>query len=80
VLATEGARLQHRFPGEFDAIVRGMIEPLAALPGVSALDARSVHAVTWSVVEAKLRGDAITRDEARAHVLAFCGAAIGFDA
>ena len=80
VLATEGARLQHEFPEEFDAIVRAMIEPLAELPGISALDARSIHAVTWAVVEAKLRGDPITRDEARAHVLAFCGAAIGYSA
>jgi AcrR family transcriptional regulator len=80
VLATEGARLQHQFPEEFDGIVRGIIEPLEALPGISALDARSIHAVAWAVVEAKLRGDPITRDEARAHVLTFCAAAIGLDA
>ena len=57
-----------------------MVEPLAELPGISALDARSIHAVTWAVVEAKLRGDPISRDDARAHVLAFCSAAIGFGA
>jgi AcrR family transcriptional regulator len=81
VLAHEGARLQHDFAPEFDAIVRGIVDPLAeALANVSEqpdVDARTIHAIAWSFVEAKLRGDTVTRAEARAHILRFCLPALG---
>jgi AcrR family transcriptional regulator len=82
VLAAEGARLQGDFPEEFAAIVAGAVEPLArvlrAFPGADAgLDARSIYALTWELVQAKLAGAAIDRATAHAHVLRFCLPAIG---
>src|SRR5262245_37399930 len=82
VLAREGARSQADFPEEFAAIVAGAVEPLIAvlraLPSPDPVaDAWSVYAVTWELVQQKLRGATITRDEARAHALRFCLPALG---
>jgi AcrR family transcriptional regulator len=84
VLAAEGARLQAEFPTEFAAIEAGLVAPLAeALRRVPTAeperDAWSVHAVTWSVVGARLRGEELTSEEARRHVLRFCLPALGLD-
>jgi AcrR family transcriptional regulator len=81
-LAKEGLRLQAEFPAQFAAIVDGVINPLAevlcAFPAAHPeRDARSIHAVAWSLVAERLAGGAITRDEARAHVLRFCLPVIG---
>jgi AcrR family transcriptional regulator len=81
-LAKEGLRLQAQFPREFAVIVAGILDPLVALLQVVPTqdperDARSMHAITWGLVEDKLAGDAITRYEARAHALRFCLPVIG---
>lgn len=81
-LSREGLRLRAEFPGEFAAILAGVVEPLAeVLRGIPtpdpARDAASIHAVTWAVVEEKLAGGKVTREEARRHVLRFCLNAVG---
>jgi AcrR family transcriptional regulator len=80
-LAREGMRLEAEHPAEFARIVTDVLDPLVgvlrrAKSPEPERDARSIHAVTWSLVEEKLAGGAITRDEARAHALRFCRAAI----
>jgi AcrR family transcriptional regulator len=82
VLAREGARLQADFPTEFAGIVAGAVAPLAevlaAFPAANPeRDAWSIHAVTWDLVQQKLHGRPITRDEAKQHVLRFCLPALG---
>jgi AcrR family transcriptional regulator len=82
VLATEGARSEVDFREEFAAIVAGAVAPLEdvlrELPTPDpARDSWSVYAVTWELVQQKLRGAPITRDEARSHVLRFCLPALG---
>ena len=77
VLLREGARLQADFPAEFAAIVSGAVAPLetalVALPSPDPeRDAWSVYAVTWELVQQKLRGAPTTRADARAHALRFC--------
>jgi AcrR family transcriptional regulator len=84
VLAREGARTQTDFPAEFAAIVAGAVDPLEAalreLPSPDpARDAWSVYAVTWELVQQKLRGKPVTRAEAKAHVLRFCLPALGLE-
>ncbi|GIU87007.1 MAG: TetR family transcriptional regulator [Acidimicrobiia bacterium] len=81
-LAREGLRLRGEHPARFAAILAGVVEPLAAVLRTVPTpdperDAASIHAVTWAVVEEKLAGGGPTRDEARAHVLRFCLAAVG---
>jgi AcrR family transcriptional regulator len=82
VLAREGVRSQADFPAEFAAIVAGAVDPLEAalceLPSPDpARDAWSVYAVTWELVQQKLRGAPITRAQAKAHVLRFCLPGLG---
>jgi AcrR family transcriptional regulator len=82
VLANEGARLQSDFPQEFGAILAGAVDPLVevlrAFPAADPeLDARSIYAITWELVQAKLGGAAIDRATAREQVLRFCLPAIG---
>jgi AcrR family transcriptional regulator len=82
VLRAEGGRLQADFPDEFAKILAGAVDPLVAVlrgfPDADPeLDAWSIYAVTWRLVEGKLRGDAIDRPSARAHVLRFCLPALG---
>ena len=81
-LAKEGLRLQAEFPREFAQIVAGVLDPLVALLRVVPTDdperdARSMHAITWALVEDKLAGEALTREEARSHALRFCLPVIG---
>jgi AcrR family transcriptional regulator len=78
-LAKEGLRLQAEFPNEFAAIANGVIEPLSAVLAAlgdkhATRDARSIHAIVWALVEEKLAGGDLTRDDAKAHVLRFCKA------
>ena len=71
VLVAEGSRLQADFPDEFATILAGAVDPLIALvwavPDADPeLDAWSIYAITWELVEAKLRGSGIDRrDRAR---------------
>ena len=61
VLAAEGARLQADFPEEFAAILAGAVDPLdraaraRCRARIPSRDAWSIYAVTWELVEAKLR-------------------------
>jgi AcrR family transcriptional regulator len=85
VLATEGARAQADFPEEFAAIVAGAVRPLEAvlreIPSADPpRDAWSIYAVTWELVQQKLRGAHIDLAGARAHVLRFCLPALGLGA
>jgi len=88
VLWTEGRRLQHEFPDEFARIADAVIEPIervleagradGTFPDAEpARDARSIHAVTWALVEARLAGDGTDLASARAQVLRFCLPALG---
>ena len=80
-LAREGMHLRAEFPQQFDAIIASVLDPLVAVlqafPTTSpARDARTIHAVTWELVEERMRGSKLTLEEARAHVLRFCVPAI----
>jgi AcrR family transcriptional regulator len=81
-LANEGLRLQAVFPTQFATIVEGVLDPLVNV--LRALrsphpqrDARSIHAIAWALVAERLAGGALTRDEAKDHVLRFCEPVIG---
>jgi AcrR family transcriptional regulator len=81
-LAREGLHLQAQFPQEFANIVAGVIDPLVAVLRLVPTDdperdARTMHAITWSLVQEKLAGGKLTRDAARAHALRFCLPVIG---
>lgn len=88
-LAAEGARLRHEQPERFAAIHDQVIAPLRAVLAAGLADgsfpaaepehdARSIHAITWTLVEARLAGaDRPSRAEARRHVLRFCLPALG---
>jgi AcrR family transcriptional regulator len=81
-LAKEGLRLQAQFPREFAEIVAGILDPLVALLRAVPTDdperdARTMHAITWGLVEDKFGGDVLSREQARAHALRFCLPAIG---
>jgi AcrR family transcriptional regulator len=89
VLATEAKRLQGEHPEQFTAIATAQLEPLietlargrddGSFPDTEPeRDARSVHAIVWSMVEEHLYGDGTTSfDDARAHALRFCFPALG---
>jgi AcrR family transcriptional regulator len=88
VLWAEGMRLQHEFPEEFARIEGRVLAPLervleagradGSFPETDpARDARSIHAVTWALVEARLAGDGTDLEAARAHVRRFCLPALG---
>jgi AcrR family transcriptional regulator len=81
-LAREGLRLQARFPAQFAAMEAAVIDPLVeilrAFPDSDPdRDARSIHAVTWALVEEKFAGRSLTHAHAKAHVLRFCMPALG---
>jgi AcrR family transcriptional regulator len=88
-LAAEGARLRHEQPERFAAIHETVLAPLRAVleqgradgsfPAAEPeADARSIHAVTWALVEARLAGaDRPSRADARRHVLRFVLPALG---
>lgn len=88
VLWAEGRRLQLEFPAEFERIFAAVLAPLdrllaagranGAFPTTDpARDARSIHAVTWDLVEARLAGDPTDLASARAQILRFCLPALG---
>jgi AcrR family transcriptional regulator len=88
VLDAEAARLQFSFPSEFATIGEAGLAELRAIlrrgrergsfPDADPeADARTIHAVVWSVNQARLRGEPVTREQARAHVLRFCLPALG---
>jgi AcrR family transcriptional regulator len=82
VLLAEGRRLEADHPREFAAIVDGVVAPLAAVLRAHGSpeperDARTVHAVTWSLVAERLAGGTLPLDAARAHVLRFVAPALG---
>lgn len=84
----EGASLRSQFPADFDLILAAVLEPLervlrrgladgtfpAARPEP---DARSIHAVVWSLVEDRLDGRPTSASQARAHAIRFCLGALG---
>jgi AcrR family transcriptional regulator len=88
-LAGEASSLRSAYPSEFVAIHRAVYEPLinileqgrsdGTFPAVHPEDdARSIHAVTWTLTEAHLGGDGPPDlESARAHVLRFCLPALG---
>lgn len=92
VLAPAGAHLRAAHPAEFQAMNAAVVQPLVevlesgrgagAFPGAHPeADARTIHAMAWSLVEAKLAGAGFeTAAEARAHVLRFCLPALGASA
>jgi AcrR family transcriptional regulator len=90
-LAREGLHLQADFPEEFAAIQSGVIRPLAEVLEAGRIDgsfpatdpdrdARSIHALAWSLVVEKLGGGGLTLEGARAHLLRFCLPALGVSA
>jgi AcrR family transcriptional regulator len=80
----EGGRLWAQYPGEYNAIVEGLVEPLTTVlergredgtfPAADPrLDALSIHAVVWRLIERKLGGDgSLDLRSATAYVLRFC--------
>jgi AcrR family transcriptional regulator len=81
-LAREGLHLQAQFPQEFAKIVAGIIDPLVAVLRLVPTadperDARTMHTICWSLVQEKLAGGKLTREEARAHARRFCLPVIG---
>ena len=80
----EGGRLWARYPREYNAIVEGLVKPLTdvlergrrqgAFPFADPhLDAVSIHAVVWRLIERKLGGDdSLDLASATAYVLRFC--------
>jgi AcrR family transcriptional regulator len=88
-LWAEGQRLRARFPEQFEAILDGVVQPLAEILERGAgsgdfpacdphPDARSIHAVVWGLVQRRLDGEsALTRDVARDHAIRFCLGALG---
>ena len=87
-LASESARLQSQFPHVFARILERQLEPLedalergrvdGTFPATDpTADARSIHAVTWAVIEQRMLGHRRNRAEARDHILRFCLPALG---
>jgi AcrR family transcriptional regulator len=80
----EGGRLWAQYPGEYNAIVEGLVEPLTdvlergrgdgTFPYADPhLDALTIHAVVWRLIERRLGGDtSLNLESASAHVLRFC--------
>ena len=88
----EASRLRSAYAAEFVGIHRAVYEPLirvleagradGTFPGTDPEeDARSIHAVTWTLIEAHLGGGGLPDlARARAHVLRFCLPALGMGA
>ncbi len=88
-LASEASSLRSAYPSEFIAIQRAVYEPLVGVleegradgtfPAAHPEDdARSIHAVAWTLIEAHLGGGGPSDlESARAHVLRFCLPALG---
>jgi AcrR family transcriptional regulator len=84
LMVHEAGELRSAHPAEFLAIAQALCAPLAdilaegrasgAFPAADPeLDARSIHALVWSLVEARLTGGGLSdAAAARDHVLRFC--------
>jgi AcrR family transcriptional regulator len=84
LLLHESGELRSAHPAEFLSIAQAVCQPLAriladgrergAFPAADPeLDARSIHALVWNLVEARLAGGGIAgAAAARDHVLRFC--------
>jgi AcrR family transcriptional regulator len=80
----EGGRLWAQYPGEYNAIIAGLVEPLTEVlargredgtfPGSDPhLDALSIHALVWRLIERRFGGDgSLDLASANAYVLRFC--------
>ncbi|HVM66871.1 MAG TPA: TetR/AcrR family transcriptional regulator [Acidimicrobiales bacterium] len=80
----EGGRIWAQYPGEYKAIVEGLVEPLTdvlergrqdgTFPCTDPqLDALTIHAVVWRLIERRLGGDtSLDPASAAAYVLRFC--------
>jgi AcrR family transcriptional regulator len=80
----EGGRIWAQYPGEYKAIVEGLVKPLTQVlergrddgtfPNADPhLDALTIHAVVWRLIERKLGGDAsLDLASATGYVLRFC--------
>jgi AcrR family transcriptional regulator len=80
----EGGRLWAQYPGEYNAIVEALVAPLAdvlergredgTFPAADPhLDALTIHAVVWRLIERRLGGDgSLDLASATAYVLRFC--------
>jgi hypothetical protein len=89
VLVHEAGELRRAHPAEFLGIAQAVCAPLARIladgreRGVFSsadpeLDARSIHALAWSLVESRLAGGGLPdAAAARDHVLRFCLPALG---
>ena len=89
IFANEASSLRSAFPSEFVAIQRAVYEPLVGVleegradgtfPAAHPEDdAPSIHAVTWTLIEARLGGGGPPDlESARAHVLRFCLPVLG---
>ena len=87
--ANEASSLRSAYPAEFVGIHRAVYEPLirvlekgradGSIPSTHPEeDARSIHAVSWTLIEAHLGGGGLPDlASARAHVLRFCLPALG---
>ncbi len=87
--ANEASILRSAYPAEFVGIHRAVYEPLirvleagladGTFPGTHPEeDARSIHAVSWTLIEVHLGGGGLPDlTSARAHVLRFCLPALG---
>lgn len=90
VLQSESARLHREFPDEFARIVRDELAPLVAIleagradgsfpTAEPVADARTIHAVVWSLAQSRLGGRSASVEAVRAHVLRFCLPALGIE-
>ena len=88
-LATEASTLRSAYPAEFVAIQQAVFAPLVGILEEGRADGsfpsaqldddpRSIYAMTWTLVEARLGGGGpLDAASARAHVLRFCLPALG---
>jgi AcrR family transcriptional regulator len=88
VLQAEGARLANEFPREFAQIVRVELAPLVEILDAGRADgtfpdarpdadARTIHAIVWSLASARLGGRDLSVGAVREHVLRYCLPALG---
>ncbi|MBM3674314.1 MAG: helix-turn-helix transcriptional regulator [Actinobacteria bacterium] len=88
VLQSEGTRLAREFPKDFARIRGDELSPLVEIlergcedgtfpDARPQLDARTIHAVVWSLASARLDGLDLSVGDVRAHVMRYCLPALG---
>lgn len=88
VLQSEAARLSRDFPTEFARIVDAELHPLVSLLRAGRddgsfpasdpdVDARTIHAIVWSLARARLDGRELSIGDVRAHVHRYVEPALG---